>query len=138
MKKCALLALCLCGFWLFISSCGGNVGRLGQPQPLTITSAVLPLANLKEAYGGSAGFSVTAAGGVAPYRWTWAAAADSSLPPGLKLFSNADGTGTILGVPTNSGPYGVMITVTDSASPAMHKTETYILTVAAPVRPRMP
>lgn len=130
MRKYALLALCLCGSLLLISSCGGSVGRSMRPQPLMITSAVLPQANLKEAYGGSAGFSVTAAGGVPPYSWTWKAADGSTLPPGLKLFSNPDSTGTISGIPTNTGPYVVMVTVTDSESPAGHTSATYIITVS--------
>jgi hypothetical protein len=82
MKKYALLVLCLCGFWLLILGCGGSV-RLRQPQPLTITSAALPQAVLKEAYGGGRGFSLTATGGLAPYNWTWIAAEGSTLPPGL-------------------------------------------------------
>jgi len=131
MRKLTLLALCLCGFWLFISSCGRNVGGLRQLQPLTITSAVLPLANLTESYGGSTGFSVNAAGGTPPYRWTWVAAEGSTLPPGLSLSSNSDGTGTIAGTPTRTGPYSVIVTVTDSASPVVQKRETYIITVTA-------
>jgi hypothetical protein len=131
MKKSVSLALCLCGFWLLSSGCGGKVARLSQPQALTITSPVLPQAVLKEAYAGSRGFSVTATGGVAPYRWTWSAAQGSTLPPGLSLSSNPDGSGTILGTPTNTGPYGVVVTVTDSESPAVRKSATYIITVTA-------
>jgi hypothetical protein len=129
MKGFDWRGLYLCGFWLLISSCSGGVGHSLRPQPLTITSAVLPQAVLGEAYGG-AGFCVTAAGGVTPYRWTWAAAAGSTLPPGLRLSSNPDGTGTILGTANKTGPYGVIVTVTDSESPAMQKIATYIITVA--------
>jgi Putative Ig domain len=128
--KNSLCALGLCGFWLITSSCG-SVGGSRRLQPLTITSPVLPQAVLKEAYGGGRGFSVTAAGGVAPYSWTWAASDRSKLPPGLNLRSNLDGTGTIFGMPTNPGPYGVIVTVTDSESPPVRKTATYVITVAA-------
>ena len=92
---------------------------------------MLPLANLTESYGGSTGFSVTAVGGNPPYRWTWVAAEGSTLPPGLSLSSNSDGTGTIVGTPTKTGPYSVIVTVTDSASPVVQKRETYIITVTA-------
>jgi hypothetical protein len=128
MRRLGWCAPCLCGFWLFISGCGGSAGR--KPQPLIITSAVLPQAGLKQAYAGNTGFSVTAQGGVPPYHWTWAAAPGSTLPPGLKLPSNPDGTGTISGTSTNTGPYVVIVTVTDSESPARQESETYIITVA--------
>jgi hypothetical protein len=131
MRKFRWRVPCLCGFWLVISSCSGGVGGLRQLQPLTITSAVPPQAVMKQAYGGNGGFSVTATGGVPPYRWSWAADPASSLPPGLKLRSNPDGTGTILGIPAKTGPYGVIVTVTDSESPAVQKSETYIITVSA-------
>jgi hypothetical protein len=132
--KNSLCALCLCGFWLVICGCSAGV-RGRQLQPLTITSPVLPQAALNEAYGGGRGFSVTAAGGVAPYIWTWTAADRSNLPPGMKLRSNPDGTGTIFGAPTDSGPYGVMVSVTDSESPPVRTTATYVITVTTS-RPR--
>ena len=131
MRKFGWRVPCLCGFWLVIGNCGGSNGRPMQPQPLMITSAVLPQAALEQTYGGNTGFSLTATGGVPPYRWTWAADPPSSLPPGLQLSSNPDGTGTISGIPAKTGPYGVIVTVTDSESPAVHKSGTYIITVAA-------
>jgi len=130
MKKYVLLALCLCGYGLLIIGCG-SIGRSKELQPLMITSAVLPQAALKMPYNGSTGFFVTASGGVPPYRWTWAAAPGSTLPPGLQLSSNPDGTGTIAGKPTTTGPYVLTVTVTDSESPARQKSGTYIITVAA-------
>jgi hypothetical protein len=103
MLKFDWRALYLCSLWLLISGCG-STGHSRLQQPLRITSAVLPLANLTESYGSSTGFSVTAVGGTPPYRWTWVAAEGSTLPPGLSLSSNSDGTGTIVGTPTKSGP----------------------------------
>jgi len=135
MKKRTVFAVLLCGFGFLVTSLliirfTGIVGSLRHLHPLMITSAVLPRAVLKEAYGGDRGFSVTAAGGVTPYSWTWSPAAGSTLPPGLKLHSNSDGTGSILGTPTVAGPYGVTVTVTDSESPVVRKSATYIITVA--------
>ena len=123
-------ALYLCGLWLLISGCGGGTGHSRPQQPLRITSAVLPQAALTESYGGSTGFSVTAFGGTPPYQWTWVAGEGSTLPPGLRFSSNSDGTGSIVGTPTKTGPYVVIVTVTDSASPARHKSNTYIITVS--------
>src|SRR5450631_1436937 len=39
--------------------------------------------------------------------------------------------GAISGRPTKTGPYGVIVTVTDAESPAVHKSENYIITVEA-------
>jgi hypothetical protein len=135
MKKRTVFAVLLCGFGFLVASLviirfSGIVSGLRQPRLLMITSAVLPRAVLKEAYGGDRGFSVTAAGGVTPYSWAWSPAAGSTLPPGLKLCSNPDGTGSILGTPTVAGPYGVTLTVTDSESPVVRKSATYVITVA--------
>lgn len=132
MKKLDWRALCLCGFWLLLSSCASTDGRSAKPQPLTITSAALPQAVQTEVYRGGAGFPVTAAGGVPPYHWTWAPTAGSTLPPGMRLSSNSDGTGTLLGTPIAAGPYQVIVMVTDSESPARQKSQIYIITVVAP------
>jgi hypothetical protein len=125
-----LSAICLCASLLLVTNCSG-AWRSKTPQPLTITSAVLPQAVLREPYAGSNGFQVTAKGGKSPYHWSWKAADGSTLPPGMNLFSNPDSTGTISGTPTSSGPYGVMVTVTDSESPAKQVSATYIISVAA-------
>jgi hypothetical protein len=125
-----LLALCLCASLLLITSCSG-AWHSKPPQPLTITSAVLPQAVLREPYAGSNGFQVTAKGGEPPYHWSWKPADGSTLPPGMRLLSNPDSTGTISGAPRSTGPYGVMVTVTDSESPAKQVSATYIITVAA-------
>jgi Putative Ig domain len=125
-----LSALCLCASLLAVTSCSGS-WRSKPPQPLTITSAVLPQAVLREPYAGSNGFQVTAMGGELPYHWSWKPADGSTLPPGMKLFSNPDSTGTISGAPTITGPYGVRVTVTDSESPAKQASATYIITIAA-------
>ncbi|MGC2197898.1 MAG: Ig domain-containing protein [Terriglobales bacterium] len=82
--------------------------------PLAITSPQLPIAALGADYGGVTGYSLTASGGIAPYRWDWVATAGSSLPPGLTLTPN---TGVISGIPPTIGSYSFTITVTDSESP---------------------
>ena len=71
-------------------------------------------------------FPLTAAGGVQPYTWTWIAATNSSLPPGLTL-SHA----SINGTPTEAGSYNVIVTVTDSATPAAQANANYTITIGA-------
>ncbi len=96
---------------------------------LVIASGVPPGGTLRTTYG----FSLSAVGGIAPYVWSWSAAAGSSLPAGLTVATNADGTGTISGVPTTDGSYNVVLKVTDSESPAAAPvTASYTIAVAAP------
>jgi hypothetical protein len=71
-------------------------------------------------------FQLTASGGSGHYSWTWAAASNSSLPPGLDCCSHFFQTGSfregvsvaniIWGTPTTPGTYQVVLTVTDTAS----------------------
>jgi hypothetical protein len=112
-----------------LNSCGGggNMNVL-TTTPLTIISGAPPDGTVASVYDGS-GFSVSASGGRQPYMWSWAAAAGSSVPPGLS-FSNASITGT----PTTAGPFNVIVTVSDSESPAVHVSANYTIIVAAPLQ----
>jgi Galactose oxidase, central domain/Kelch motif len=122
---------------------GGPVLLPGQPvvpqqlppptAALNITSGAPPTGYSGYAYdGGSHGFSLTASGGVAPDKWSWAAAAGSSLPPGMSIATNGDSTGTISGIPTANGNYKVVVTVSDSESPVSMVSEAYTITISAP------
>jgi large repetitive protein len=75
-----------------------------------ITPASLP--------GGTVGMpysaTVTATGGVLPYTWT---VASGTLPAGLTLTSNPDGTAAISGTPTTLGPSTFTLQVADSETP---------------------
>jgi len=74
-------------------------------------------------------FQLTASGGTGSLSWTWAAAPGSSLPPGLQCCDDVIGMqfppihvlvqGAIAGVPTAPGTYHVVVTVAESASPAV-------------------
>ncbi len=87
------------------------------------------------------GFPLTATGGTQPYNWSWAAAAGSSLPPGLTISSisilnanrkccvSAIGVG---GNPTTAGSYDVIVTVTDSAVPPANASQGYTVQIAEP------
>jgi hypothetical protein len=79
---------------------------------LTITTSSLPNGILNTAYSP---VTLAATGGsdsTANYSWTWAAAASSSLPPGMSLST----AGVLSGTPTSGGSYSVVITVADSVS----------------------
>jgi len=75
-------------------------------------------------------FTFLATGGVSPYSWTWAPATNSSLPLGLNLTQ-----GVISGTPTSPGPYNVVVTVTDSGSPAAQMSADYTIAIALPPPP---
>lgn len=99
---------------------------VNDPVPLSITSPNPPNGILGAPYGGDNGFFLTAAGGLAPYIWTWNATAGSTLPPGLALTTN---TGVISGSPTAIGTYSFTITVSDSDSAASQRSLTYSISV---------
>ena len=77
-----------------------------------------------------AGFALTASGGVPPYTWNWAAAPNSSLPPGLSVSS-----ASISGEPTTAGTFTVTVTVTDSGSPSAQMSATYVIEILNPPPP---
>jgi len=76
------------------------------------------------------GFPLSATGGIAPYVWSWTAAPGLVLPAGLSLSGS-----TISGTPSAAGSYGIVVTVTDSQSPAGHTAVTYTLTINNPTPP---
>lgn len=97
---------------------------------LTIASGAPPNGTIATAYDSRSGFLLTASGGVAPYTWSWAAAVNSSLPPGLSLTN-----GSINGTPTTLGTYNVVVTLTDSGSPAAQKVQPYTIMIDNPRPP---
>jgi hypothetical protein len=66
--------------------------------------------------------ALTASGGQTPYRWTLAS---GTLPPGLTLSP----TGTLIGVPSQTGSFSFVAQVSDSAN--QHATQSYSLPVTA-------
>jgi len=78
------------------------------------------------------GYPLVASGGVGSYTWSWAAAPNSSLPPGFSLKNN-DITGT---PPTGSvGNYQIIVTVTDSGTPPVNTPTPYTFTIQNPPPP---
>ncbi len=113
-------------FAAILAGCGGGGA---PPQPLVITSSVPPSGTTQVVYGANGtGFSLTAAGGVRPYTWSWTSAAGSEMPPGLNV-----STGLISGTPTTAGSFSVVVTVTDSATPGTHASSNYTIVVASSV-----
>lgn len=119
-----LLGLCL------LNACGGGGSQSvsNPPPPLEITSGALPAGVTGASYAGATGFPLAASGGIAPYRWNWAAAANSSLPPGLTVTQ-----ATISGTPAASGSYYVIVTVADSESPPAQKSTPYEVNIDMPL-----
>ena len=75
-------------------------------------------------------FTFMATGGVSPYSWTWTPATNSPLPPGLILTK-----AVISGTPTSPGSYDVVVTVTDSGSPAAQMSANYTIAIGLPPPP---
>jgi hypothetical protein len=130
----------------------GNLSSIAvtAPAPLAITNAALPDGAVGIPYQQHcdpiappphcqliSDNPLNATGGVPPYTWSWAAAQGSSLPPGLGI-SNIFRCGkpnqespcaAITGTPSASGASTVVLTVTDSATPAAQKNRQYALTI---------
>jgi hypothetical protein len=113
--------------------------RTVPPAALIITSGPLPAGVVGEIYNTSL---FQASGGTGGYMWSWAAAPDSSLPPGLglkRLALTPPGQGNqayISGDPTAAGTYLVLITVTDFGSPPQRANANYkIVIVPSPPPP---
>lgn len=128
MRRFILLTCYLCGFYC-LGACGSG-SSAPPPSPLTITSDVPPAGTAQVLYGGGAtGFLLTASGGMPPYKWSWTAAMGSSLPLGLSIITNTDGSGSITGIPVTAGSYVVVVTVSDSQSPPVQKSANYTVIV---------
>ena len=78
---------------------------------VTLQTSGLPAGSVAVAYNGS----VTAAGGTAPYTFSWSGAP----PPGLSLGKQS---GAVTGTPTAAGTYDFTIGVTDSSRPPQQQS----------------
>jgi hypothetical protein len=113
--------------------------------PLRITSGTPPNGSVGAPYGPRLicrgipcgnGFLLAATGGVQSHVWSWAAAPQSTLPPGLDVSnSNSFQKGIIAGTPTTLGTYKVVVTVTDTGSPATQASANYTISISPPPPP---
>ena len=148
----------LCGLFLLIA-CGGGQSTPpplppppSQSQPLTITSGSPPSGQAGAGYGDTHTldtfrgplqaqfFQLSASEGPGSVAWSWAAAAGSTLPPGLEccdhIFGGVNGPspsatvhGVIFGTPTVPGTYRVTVTLADAQSPTLQTSDTYTITI---------
>jgi hypothetical protein len=111
-------------------------GASATSSGLSITVTNLAITTTSPLISGSVGtaYSVqfAASGGTSPY--TWSVATGSTLPAGLTLSA----TGLLSGTPTaavSSASFG--ITVTDSETPPVSVTQTFMLTISGSTSPSM-
>ena len=87
------------------------------------------------------GFVLGGSGGIAPYRWSWAAGPGSSLPPGLNVTECVIGLSRrgssvygvcVRGTPIAAGSYDAVVTLTDSESPPMKFSANYTIGISPP------
>jgi probable HAF family extracellular repeat protein len=123
---------------------------------LVITSGPPPNGAVGQTYGGTfsivenhclatfSGWRLDATGGTSSYHWSWLAATGSSLPPGLTVGVETYTCGgstrccvTVSSPPlihgtTAAGTYHVIVTVTDSGSPAAQASANYTIVISSP------
>jgi serine/threonine-protein kinase len=95
-----------------------------SPPPLTLAGGALPGGQVRVAYSAT----VTAAGGTGTKTYT-----ATGLPAGLTMSSTGTISGTPTGTFTSPVTSTVIVTVTDTASPAQTATGTYTITIAPAV-----
>jgi hypothetical protein len=78
------------------------------------------------------GFPLAVTGGVPPFNWSWAAAAGSSLPPGLNVTNSPN---QISGTPMQPGTYNIVLTVVDSGLPSAQASQNYSINITPPPPP---
>ena len=103
-----------------IQAASATVTLVVAPTPLAITASTLPSVTVGTAYSQV----LKAAGGTAPYTWS---ITSGKLPAGLTLTSS---TGTISGVPTQSGTSAFTASVIDSSSPVQSASAATSVVVA--------
>jgi large repetitive protein len=91
------------------------------PAPVAITTVKLPDGYRNSAYS----ITIATSGGKLPFTWS---ITRGSLPPGLSLQST---TGTISGLPTETGTWTFTVRVVDSATPATSASKSFSIRIRA-------
>jgi hypothetical protein len=115
-------------FTVTVTDSAGNTATATFTVTISAGVSITSSSTLPVGYQGTAypGATLTATGGTGTgFTWTWAAASGSSLPAGLILSSG----GVISGIPTGSGTFNIVVTVTDSVGNTASATDS--LTVQA-------
>jgi probable HAF family extracellular repeat protein len=123
-------------------------GKVSAPYTISIGSVAITSGDPPNGVNGAAygpcnpscsggGFPLAASGGVPPYTFSWVGAPGSSTPPGLAISFQSlpncpSPSPEICGVPTMLGTYDVLVSVTDSASPANQGTANYRIDIVGP------
>jgi len=132
-----------------------NLVNIMAQGSLVITSGTPPNGTVGQTYGGTfsivenhclatfSGWRLDATGGTSGYHWSWLAAPGSSLPPGLTVGVETYTCGgstrccvtvssppLIHGTPTAAGTYHVIVTATDSGSPAAQASGNYTIVIS--------
>jgi hypothetical protein len=92
---------------------GTSIASLEAQILFQIVTGILPDGKVGTAYPAT---QLQATGGVLPYsQWTWGNGWPS-LPPGMTITTNPDGSGLISGTPTAAGTFGFAVSVTGGDS----------------------
>jgi hypothetical protein len=98
---------------------------VGLPPAVAISTSALPAGRVSTFYSST----LTATGGLAPYRW---ARTSGTLPAGLSLNTL---TGAITGTPTAAGASTFAVHVTDAQVPATSASKSLVISIAAQYAP---
>ncbi len=115
-------------FTVTVTDSVGNTATATFTVTISAGVSITSANTLPGGYQGTAypGATLTATGGTGTgFTWTWAAASGLSLPAGLTLSAG----GAISGIPTGSGTFNIVVTVTDSVGNTASATDS--LTVQA-------
>jgi hypothetical protein len=120
MKECVARSLLL--LLVLLTAICTVVGQQASPSQFLVSTTSLPSAKLRQPYQ----FQLQAQSGVPNFRWS---VTRGSLPPGLALSES----GLISGAATEKGEFPLVVSVTDSSTPAQTKTQAYVFRVVAPL-----
>ena len=112
----------LCRAFVTVCICAFSVAQQASLSQFAVATTSLPTAKLRQPYQ----FQLQTQSGVPNFKWT---VTRGSLPPGLVLSEN----GMISGTPTEKGEFPFVVTVTESSTPPLQKSQAFVFHVVAPL-----
>lgn len=109
----ALVVFLLCAF---------SLAQQASLSQFAVATTSLPSAKLRQPYQ----FQLQTQSGVPNFKWT---VTRGSLPPGLAMSDS----GMISGTPTEKGEFPFVVSVTDSSTPPLVKSQAFVFHVVAPL-----